>query len=186
VELVRRIIEDVACPVVLDADGLNAFAGETDRLKAIPAPLVLTPHPGEFARLTGGDPGDVALDPLASARGLAESTGATVVLKGAPTVVASPEGEGFVNPSGNAGLATGGTGDVLAGAIAGLIAQGLPPSAAAALGLYIHGLAGDLAAEARGQAGMIAVEVADLLPEAEQAVRYRRDEGRYLRRHPES
>ena len=183
-ELIRRIIEDVACPMVLDADALNALTGQAGRLRALAGPVVVTPHPGEFARLTDDAPGDVAADPLACAQRLAETTGATVVLKGAPTVVATPEGGRFVNPSGNAGMATGGTGDVLAGTIAGLIAQGLVPSNAASLGVYIHGLAGDLAAEARGQAGTIAGDVASLLPEAEQAVRNGNDEGRYIHLHP--
>lgn len=183
-ELVRRIIGDVACPIVLDADGLNALADDTSRLKALAVPAVVTPHPGEFARLTCDAPADVAAAPVASAQRLSQATGVTVVLKGAPTVVATPEGEGFVNPSGNAGMATGGTGDVLAGAIAGLIAQGLAPSGAASLGVYLHGLAGDLAAETRGQAGMIAGDVASLLTEAEQAVRNGRDGGRYIHLRP--
>ena len=183
-ELVRRIIRDVACPIVLDADALNALAGQTGRLKAIGVPAVITPHPGEFTRITGDDPADVAAHPLASAQRLAEATGVIVVLKGAPSVVATPEGGCFVNPSGNAGMATGGTGDVLAGAIAGLIAQGLVPSDAASLGVYLHGLAGDLAAEALGQAGMLAGDVAAGLPDAEQAVRRGRDDGRYVQLHP--
>ncbi|BAW02595.1 hypothetical protein TTMY_2230 [Thermus thermophilus] len=127
-------------------------------------PAVLTPHAGEAGRLLGASPEEVAEDPLGAARALAERTGLAVVLKGNPTVVA--EGERLsVNPTGNPALATGGTGDVLAGAIAALLAAGLRPFDAARLGVYLHGLAGDLLAEEKG-VGLLAREVAEALPRA--------------------
>ncbi len=175
VELVKRIIQDVRIPMVLDADALNALAGEVHRLKALSAPAIITPHPGEFSRLTGID---TSKDPLGAAKELATAVGVTVVLKGAPTVVATPGGEGFVNPSGNAGMATGGSGDVLTGLLAALIGQGLEVEHAACLGVYLHGLAGDLAAQS--QAGLIAGDIVAALPAAEQQVRNAEDQHRYL------
>src|SRR5690606_10849232 len=137
-------------PVVLDADGLNALAeaGGPERLArgrsgAEPA-LVLTPHPGEMARLCGSSAADVAARPLDYAAEYARRWGAVVVLKGAPTVVADPRGSLYINSTGSPALASGGSGDVLAGAIGGLIAQGATPVAAAVAGVFLHGAAGDL------------------------------------------
>ena len=183
VALVRRLLADIRVPAVLDADALNALAGEADSLASSSAGLVVTPHPGEFSRLTGTPIADVLADPLGSARTLAGQTGAVVVLKGAPTVVASPCGALHVNPSGNAGMATGGAGDVLTGLIASLLAQGLPAEDAACLGVYTHGLAGDLAAESKGQAGMIAGDIVDALPHAEKCIHQGDDVGRYVTFH---
>ena len=149
-------------PTVLDADALHPEVAEAYRKAGVPA--VLTPHAGEAGRLLGISPEEVAQDPLGAARALAERTGLAVVLKGNPTVVA--EGERLsVNPTGNPALATGGTGDVLSGAIAALLAAGLSPFDAARLGVFLHGLAGDLLAEEK-EVGLLAREVAEALPRA--------------------
>jgi NAD(P)H-hydrate epimerase len=157
--------------MVLDADALNVLVGATDVLRTASAPIVITPHPGEMARLLGVKVEEVQRHRLRTARTAAERFRVVVVLKGARTVVAEPEGDAFVVPTGNPGMATGGMGDVLTGAIAGLIGQRLSPLAAAWAGAYLHGLAGDLAAAARGPAGFLAREVADHLPAALRAVR---------------
>jgi len=149
-------------PTVLDADALHLEVLEAYRKAGVPT--VLTPHAGEAGRLLGMPPEEVARDPLQAARTLAERTGLTVVLKGNPTVVA--QGSRLsVNPTGNPALATGGTGDVLSGAIAALLAAGLSPFDAARLGVYLHGLAGDLLAQEK-DVGLLAREVAEALPKA--------------------
>ncbi|GAB5603483.1 bifunctional ADP-dependent NAD(P)H-hydrate dehydratase/NAD(P)H-hydrate epimerase [Thermus sp. FJN-A] len=150
-------------PTVLDADALQPEVVALYRRAGVKA--VLTPHAGEAGRLLDKAPEEVAQDPVAAARALAEATGLVVVLKGNPTVVA--EGERLsVNPTGNPALATGGTGDVLSGAIAALLAAGLSPFDAARLGVFLHGLAGDLLAEEKG-VGLLAHEVAEALPRAQ-------------------
>jgi len=128
--------------------------------------LVLTPHPGEMARLLGVSSKEVQDDRLGTAERTAAGWNCTVVLKGARTVVAGPDGTTYVNATGNPGMATGGSGDVLTGAVAGLLAQGLEPVRAAAAAVYLHGRAGDLAAETKGQPGLIAGDILDRLPEA--------------------
>lgn len=152
-------------PLVIDADGLNVLAGKTDRLPRS-APTIITPHPGELGRLLGISAADVQKDRLQAARTAAASFRCVVVLKGARTVVALRDGEAFIIPTGNPGMATGGMGDVLTGAIASLLGQGLDPLSAAYAGAYLHGLAGDLLASDRGQVGMLATEVANYLPAA--------------------
>jgi NAD(P)H-hydrate epimerase len=132
---------------------------------------VITPHPGEMARLLGSTVPDVQRDRVAAARSAAAAFGVTVVLKGARTVVADPGGRTLVIPSGNAAMATGGMGDVLTGAAAALLAQGLEAFEAAACAAYLHGLAGDLAAVGRGELGLLAHEVADEIPRALAKVR---------------
>ena len=169
--LVRRLLPRLTCPVVLDADGLNAFAGDAHRLHDIPAPLVITPHPGEMARLLGREVRAVQDDRVATAREAARLVGGVAILKGARTVVAGPEGRTLVIPTGNPAMATGGMGDVLSGAVAALIGAGLPAFEAAACAAYLHGLAGDLAAVARGERGLLAREVADQIPRALARVR---------------
>jgi NAD(P)H-hydrate epimerase len=163
---VRHVTRALANPLVLDADGLVAFADALGELRARTAPTVLTPHPGEAALLLGGTPAEVNRDRPAAARRLAAETGAVVVLKGAATIVAEPEGAILVNPTGGPVLASGGTGDVLTGVIAGLLAQGLAARDAAALGVFLHGAAADLLAERRFAAGVLASEVAGALPDA--------------------
>ncbi|MBP2655768.1 MAG: nnr [Firmicutes bacterium] len=143
----REVVINAKCPLIIDADGLNALAGYTDVLLNSEALAVLTPHPGEMSRLTGVTIERINADRLNVARASAAKWGAIVVLKGPGTVVAFPDGEVFINTSGNAGMATGGTGDVLTGIIAGFVAQGLSSHDAAVAGVYIHGLAGDIVAE---------------------------------------
>lgn len=162
----RDLVRNATVPLVIDADGLNGIAGATDLLKHAKAPLVLTPHPGEMARLTGLTVPDVQRDRIGVSREFAKKHRVTVVLKGAGTVVAAPGGEVFVNTTGNAGMATAGTGDVLTGVIGSLLAQGYGPTWSACLGVYVHGLAGDLAAAEKGETGMIAGDVIEKLPEA--------------------
>jgi len=130
---------------VLDADGINAFAGRPAELAARRAPTVLTPHPGELGRLLGISTAEVQADRPAAARRAAAASGAIVVLKGSLTLIAAPRGGLYVNPTGNPGMASGGTGDVITGILGGLLAQRLEPLDAACLAVYLHGLAGDLA-----------------------------------------
>jgi NAD(P)H-hydrate epimerase len=166
---VRAVVEAVlrsGKPVVVDADGLNVLAGRPEALQKARAPVVITPHPGELARLLGVPIGEIVGDRLGAARSTAGRLGCVVVLKSASTVVASPDGEAFINRTGNPGMATGGMGDVLTGAIASLIGQGLQPVTAAWTAVYLHGLAADLLAEERAMAGMLATEVAARLPAA--------------------
>ena len=157
--------------VVIDADGLNNLAGVKAWWKELPAPAVVTPHPGEMSRLTGLPVEEVQSDRLAVARAHAGEWGVTVVLKGANTVVAAPDGRVWLSPFANPGLASGGTGDVLAGTIVGLLAQGVEPPEAAALGVYLHGLAGERVREELGSAGMIAGDLLPALPRAIKEVR---------------
>ena len=144
VRLVEGLVRRSPVPLVADADALNAFAGRAGDLAARKAPLVATPHAGEAARLAGGSATDVEADRVGWARKLAAAARAVVLLKGPRTLVASPEGEVRVNPTGGPALATGGTGDVLAGAIAAYLARGLPPADAATAAAYVHGLAGSM------------------------------------------
>jgi NAD(P)H-hydrate epimerase len=167
---VRNVTRALAGPLVLDADGLVAFEGALSELRARGAPTILTPHPGEAALLLGSTPAEVNRDRLAAARRLAAETGALVALKGAATVVAAPDGFVAVNPTGGPALASGGTGDVLTGVIAGLLAQGLAPRDAAVLGVFVHGAAADRLAELRGAVGVLAGEVAGALPDALRAL----------------
>ncbi|MBI5136270.1 MAG: NAD(P)H-hydrate dehydratase [Nitrospirae bacterium] len=153
-------------PLVIDADGLNAWAGHMDAFPRRPLPTVVTPHPGEMARLTGKPTAQVQHDRIGTACRFAHEHEVTVVLKGAHTVVADPFGQVWVNPTGNPALASGGTGDVLAGVIGGLLAQGRPAAEAAALGVFLHGLAADIWADRHGRAGLAAGDLAALLPEA--------------------
>ena len=144
---------------MIDADGLNALAGRLGVFKGARGPLVLTPHPGEMARLAGRSTAQVQADRLGVAREMASMAGAVVVLKGARTVVACPDGRVWINPTGNPGMATGGTGDVLAGLCGALLAQGLSAEDAALVAVHAHGLAGDRAARRTGQLGLIASDL---------------------------
>jgi NAD(P)H-hydrate epimerase len=165
-ELVRRIVGEVTVPTVIDADGLNALGEKPELLKYVEAPVVLTPHAGEFSRLTGLSVETILADPITAAGDFAEEFGVSVVLKGAPTVIADPTGRRFINPTGNAGMATGGMGDVLTGVIAGLIGQGMTPFEASVAGVYLHGLAGDSAMNRIGGLGLLAGELIEELPGA--------------------
>lgn len=163
---VRRIWEETACPLVIDADGLNmiAAAADFDSWSRRKSPVVLTPHPGEMARLCGRSVPEVQQDRITCARNYAVQYHVTLVLKGARTVVATPDGTVYVNPTGNAGMATGGSGDVLAGLISGLLAQGYTAAQASALGVYLHGAAGDRAVQRRcHSASLIAGDIVENL-----------------------
>lgn len=165
--LVQTYVAGCPVPAVVDADALNALARHPDTLASSPAPRVITPHPGEAARLLGTDTAAVQRDRAAAACRLAERTRTVVVLKGAGTLVHDPQAnETFINTTGNPVLATGGTGDVLAGLLAGLLAQGMNPSAAARLGVYLHGLAADLIARQTSSRGTIARDLLAALPRA--------------------
>jgi hydroxyethylthiazole kinase-like uncharacterized protein yjeF len=157
-------------PLVMDADGLNILAKLTDWPKRLPPGTILTPHPGEMARLMGCAASDVQADRVTAARSQAAAWEQIVVLKGAYTVVASPDGRTIVEPFANPGLATAGTGDVLAGTIVALRAQGLEAFESAAVGAYLHGLAGEMAREEKGTAGMVAGDVLAYLPRAWQHI----------------
>jgi hydroxyethylthiazole kinase-like uncharacterized protein yjeF len=161
-EFVREAVEEAPVPAVVDADGLNPLAGRLEVLRRAKAPRVLTPHPGEFARLAGVSTRKVQEDRRGAAEALARKTGAVVVLKGRGTVVSDGR-RTYVNDTGNPGMASGGVGDVLTGVIAALLAQGLEPMAAAALGVRVHGRAGDLAAGRVGEVSCCAADVLEAL-----------------------
>ena len=163
-ELARRLVGETPCPQVIDADGLNALAGCTDLLGRGAAPRVLTPHLGEMSRLTGVVPAELEARRLDASREWAMRWGCTLVLKGAPTVTAGPDGRVTVNPTGNPGMATAGMGDVLTGVVAALLAQGLAPYDAARAAVYVHGLAGDDCARRIGPVGFGASDEVEALP----------------------
>lgn len=160
-ELLRAFLARARVPAVLDADALNAFAERVDLLSGLEVPLVLTPHPGEMARLAKRSTAEVQADRIGVAVDRARAWRATVILKGARTVVADPSGRASVIPTGNAGLATGGTGDVLAGLAGALLAGGLAPEAAARAAAWVHGAAGDRVAARLGQRGLIAGDLGE-------------------------
>jgi NAD(P)H-hydrate epimerase len=165
-ELVARLVAEIGAPLVVDADGLNCLAGQTDALVGRSAPTVITPHPGEMASLLGTDAAAVQADRLGAAREAAARFGAVTVLKGAGTVIARPDGEAWVNVTGNHGLASGGTGDVLTGIIAAFVAGGAGIDEAAIAGVYYHGLAGEVAAQGGDPRSVVASDVADSLGRA--------------------
>lgn len=165
--LVQAVVERAGVPMVLDADALFAFVGESDRLVGRDgADIIITPHPGEMARLTGLTVEAVQADRVEVARTFATTHRVHVVLKGHRTVVATPEGKAYVNLTGNPGMASGGTGDVLTGVVAAWFGQLLDAEDAAQLGVYLHGLAGDLAAADEGETAMIAGDIVDRLGDA--------------------
>ena len=166
IEFVHRLVKLARKPMIVDADGLNALAQDVGILEGEHGDLVLTPHPGEMSRLLGTSVQAVQSNRMDVAREAASRFRCVVVLKGARTLIADPSGRVFINPTGGPGLATGGTGDVLAGAIGGLLAQGLSPLDAAVCGAFVHGRAGDIAAEELGAAGTIAGDVLGALPYA--------------------
>ena len=185
-DLARRLVRAIPKTTVVDADALNALAAGSSggsRLLEDPAgPRVLTPHLGEMSRLTGLEPEALERERIDVTRRFAREWNAVLVLKGAPTVIAAPDGRVTVNPTGNPGMATAGAGDVLAGVIAALASSGLPPYEAASLGVYAHGLAGDRRARSHGPLGLAAMDLAEELPAALfELIRHRdamrRDEG---------
>ena len=166
VALVHTLTRESNTPTVIDADGLNALSKSKDILSSLSPQMVLTPHPGEMARLIGGTVEALERDRIGITQRFAETHNVTLVLKGAPTVVARGNGEVWINSTGNAGMATGGMGDVLTGLIAGLMAQKVPAFDAAVLGVYLHGLAGDIVAESIGMHGLMAGDVLNNVPKA--------------------
>ena len=157
--VVKEVLQKAKCPVVLDADGINLLSGHKDILRERKAPTILTPHPGEFQRFTG----KMIADRLLDATELASNCRVIVLLKGHQTVVTDGKRQ-YINHTGNPGLATGGSGDVLAGIIVSLIGQGVPPFEAAAFGAWLHGRAGDICAEEIGEYGMLPQDMLNILP----------------------
>ncbi len=168
VAAVRALVAGLDAPLVLDADGLNAFAGDLEGLASARAgrPTVLTPHAGEMGRLLGMSIASVEADRLAAARRAADESGAVVVLKGRRSVIATPGGGLAVNPTGNVGMATGGSGDVLTGVVVALLAQGIDAESAARIATFVHGLTGDDAASRLGPRSLGAEDLIESLPEA--------------------
>ncbi len=163
-ELVRQLLPKITKPLVLDADGLNALAEDIGILKKRLLPMIVTPHPGEMGRLIRQSADEVQRDRERTAVEFAKLHKVIVVLKGHGTVVASYDGAVYMNETGNPGMASGGFGDVLTGMIVGLLGQKLSLFDAARLGVYLHGLAGDLAARERGQVGLLASDLLDRIP----------------------
>lgn len=162
--LLENLLPEITQPLVLDADGLNHIANKPALLESLPEGTILTPHPGELARLTGLTTGSILSNRIETAREWAAEWRVVLVLKGSPTVTASPDGTVYINSTGNPGMATGGSGDVLTGIIASLAAQGIDSTTAAWMGVYLHGVAGDIAKEDRGVHGMVAGDIIDSLP----------------------
>jgi hydroxyethylthiazole kinase-like uncharacterized protein yjeF len=163
--LVKSLLSKIGKPIVLDADGINAFVGHTDSLKTATAPLILTPHVGEMARLLDKDIDEVKNNRKDIALEFAHKYNIVLALKGHETIVAGPDGAIYVNTTGNVGMATGGTGDVLTGIIASFAGQGMDAFSAAAAGVYFHGLAGDIAVKEKGVLSLIATDLLNKLPE---------------------
>ncbi len=164
--LVRDLARDLPVPMVIDADALTALAGHLDLLTQARGPRCLTPHPGEMARMLGVSVASVQADRIETARRFATTYNAHVVLKGHTSVISAPGGPTFLNPTGNPGMASGGTGDVLTGMVGAFLARGRAPLAALCCATYLHGLAGDLAAQAKGEEGLIASDLVEAIPEA--------------------
>lgn len=185
--MVEDLIRESHVPVVIDADGINAIAGRTGILKKCRAPVILTPHVGEMARLLkrGRETGDqvsgvtegfslrneIEKDRINTAMSFSKKTKTHIVLKGVPTVIATPEGLTTINSTGNPGMATAGTGDVLTGMISAFLAQGLPPRNASILGVYMHGHVGDVVAEKKGQHSLVASDMINAIPQVFKSVK---------------
>jgi ADP-dependent NAD(P)H-hydrate dehydratase / NAD(P)H-hydrate epimerase len=168
-DVLYQLLSSWTSPAVFDADALNLLAAEPGLLDLLPPGSILTPHPGEFRRLAGG--WDDELQRLGLQRALSERLGIFIVVKGAYTAVSCPDGMIYFNGSGNPGMATGGSGDVLTGLLTALLGQGYPPKDAALLGVYLHGLAGDLARADLGEEALVASDIIDYLPDAWQHIR---------------
>ena len=173
-EVVLELVRQAEMPLVIDADGLNALQGSLASLRNREFPTILTPHPGEAARLLDSTPAEINRDRLNAARRLSLEAGAVVLLKGAGSVIAESDGGAWINTTGGAYLASAGTGDVLTGMVTALLAQGLVASEAATLGAYLHGAAADRLAGRRGESGLLAGEIADELPACMQNLREKR------------
>ncbi|HEX2896853.1 MAG TPA: NAD(P)H-hydrate dehydratase, partial [candidate division Zixibacteria bacterium] len=170
IELVQRFVADNEKPIVIDADGLYALSSNMDALKKSKASMLLTPHAGEFKRLSGKDAPTDIFERFKIAQDFSKEYGVTLLLKGSPTIIATKDGDCFLNPTGNSGMAKGGSGDVLTGIIASFMAQGMSVEDAAICGAYIHGLAGDFAADALTQRAMKAGDIIEYLPGAFQSL----------------
>lgn len=168
--LIRRLAVRISTQLVMDADGINAFQGNPGLLKKCDTPPILTPHPGEFVRVFGGKKPQTDAERKKRALEAARQFKSILVLKGFKTVAAAFFGRAEVNSTGNPGMATGGTGDVLTGIIAALAGQGIFPFDAARFGVYLHGLAGDLASREKGEVSLVAGDVIDFLPQAIKSV----------------
>lgn len=164
--LVQSVITNCKKPLVIDADALNCICNKPEILKNLKAPAIITPHPGEMARLLHSTPKTVNSSRENTAIDFAKKFGVVTVLKGAGTIIASPDGEVYINHTGNSGMATGGSGDVLSGIIGSLLAQGAAPINAAAAGVFLHGTIGDLAAEKLGKISMLPTDMIDMIPTA--------------------
>lgn len=171
VGLTRWLLHHSEAPLVIDADGLNCVAADVAMLGNARVPVILTPHPGEMARLLNLTNAEIQANRLAHARAFAATHHCFLVLKGANTMIAAPDGRTWVNTTGNPGMASGGMGDVLTGIVSGLLAQGLPPEEACCLGVFLHGAVGDMAAEEKGEAGILARDLIDRLPSGLRALR---------------
>jgi NAD(P)H-hydrate epimerase len=165
-DLVRDLAREIDVPLLLDGDGLTAIAADMGVVKARKAPTILTPHAGEMSRIAGVSAGEVGKDRIDVVRKAAGDLNAIVVLKGAHSLIGYPDGSVYINTSGNPGMATAGSGDALTGAVAAMYGLGLPLEEAVRIGVFIHGLAGDLAAGDRGEDGMTAQDIVDFLPDA--------------------
>jgi len=176
IELIRRLVSRLEMPTVIDADGLNTLAKDASILKECKAPLILTPHIGELSRLNGVPSSEIAKDRIKYASEFAKEYNCVLVFKGAPTIISEPSGQTYVNPTGNAGMATAGSGDVLTGIIVGLLAQMLMLNKdedikkimlnSACAGVFVHGLTGDLAKQEKGEMGLIAGDMMEKIPDA--------------------
>lgn len=164
--LVQSVITNCEKPLVIDADALNCICNKPEILKNLKTPAIITPHPGEMARLLHSTPKTVNSNRENTAIDFAKKFGVVTVLKGAGTIIASPDGEVYINHTGNSGMATGGSGDVLSGIIGSLLAQGASPINAAAAGVFLHGTIGDLAAEKLGKISMLPTDMIDMIPTA--------------------
>lgn len=165
-ELLKRIIFEVDKPLVIDADGLNALSKNVEWLLSKKNEVIITPHPGEMSRLTGKTVEEINNNPIDTALEFSREWGVITVLKGSRSVLATPEGDVYININGNPGMATAGSGDVLAGVITSFIAQGFKPIDAAIFGVYIHGMAGDIMAESRGEHGLMAGDIVEGITKA--------------------
>jgi NAD(P)H-hydrate epimerase len=162
--LILKLIKTLNLPIVLDADGLTALATQPKILPATNRSLILTPHPGEMARLIGSTAKEIQENRIGISRNFSQSQRIHLVLKGHRTLIATPKGEIFINPTGNAGMASGGTGDVLTGMIGGLICQGFDIPSSLQTSVYLHGLAGDEVAREKGEKSLVATDLIQKIP----------------------
>jgi len=169
--LVQEVLREAKIPLLIDADGLNCLQGKAQLLRDYPVPLIVTPHPGEMSRLSGLEAGKILDDPWKVAADFAKHNGVIVILKSAETAIADVDGSLYINIAGDAGMASGGMGDVLSGVVGSLVGQGMKPIDAAKLGTFVHGIAGEMGARQKGQLSLIASDVIELLPLAFERIR---------------